>query len=203
MVNFVGIDSSISSTGVAILQVDAEGRSFSFLTQAIRQKKSYKKVAVAEAKARPMASDHARISGTAKIVGEIVKSSAPDAVMIEGAAYDATGGKIHERAGLWWLLYDSAHGAGCQRILSVRPTSLKKFAGHGSFDKDQMRAALPLQIEEICAEGWSYEGVAVDEVSTDDEIDAMWLAMACAIAHEALPCFPSRRKDLVTVISDF
>lgn len=111
-----------------------------------------------------------RLRTIRKGVGERVRGA--DAVVLEGLAYAAVGGKHHERSALWWLIVerlDATLDAGVG-IAAIPPASLKVYAtGNGRADKAEV----------IQAARWHFG----DRVSGPDEADATWLAAA---GHAAL-----------------
>jgi crossover junction endodeoxyribonuclease RuvC len=85
-----------------------------------------------------------------------------DLVVIEGPAYAAQGGQAHERAGLWWLVYEALDQASL-RLLVVSPATLKVYAtGKGNAGKDAVLASAVRRLP------WGG--------SDNNEADAAWLA---------------------------
>lgn len=131
----VGIDPSLTSTGL----VAVAGGSVLGL----------KRVRV-----KPMGSErsdsHKRMRAIVAEVGEFIASSTAAAaairakvsVGIEGPAFMSRHGSPHERAGLWWLIFDDLHDRGLTPFI-VPPNSLKKYAtGRGNASKDEVLAAV-------------------------------------------------------------
>lgn len=88
-----------------------------------------------------------------------------DLVVIEGPAFSRSNSGTWDRAGLWWLVV-----AWLQDVVPVAvvgPSTLKKYAtGKGNATKPDMRMAL-------------YQRYG-DDISSDDQVDAAWLALAGA-----------------------
>lgn len=84
-------------------------------------------------------------------------------VVVEQPAYSQTQGSQHDRAGLWWLVVGTLLDAGW-RLCEVSPTALKKYAtGKGSASKAEMMART--------AQEWP--GTTFE---SDNDSDALWLA---------------------------
>lgn len=99
--------------------------------------------------------------------------------VLEGPSYgnQGTGRQSghHERAGLWWLVYDQLHSLGVP-VAVAPPATVKKYAtGKGNAGKDEVLSAAVRRNDE-------FEG-------GNDEADAMWLACMGA-DHLRLPVFP-------------
>jgi crossover junction endodeoxyribonuclease RuvC len=82
-------------------------------------------------------------------------------VVVEAPSYGSTGGKAHERAGLWWAAVGWL--LRCQtEVVDIAPGTLKKFAtGSGTATKPDMRMAM-------------YKRAGTDEPD-DNQVDAWWL----------------------------
>lgn len=95
----------------------------------------------------------------------IIARTATDAVLVvvEAPAYASSTGKVHDRAGLWWLVVARLTGAGVP-VVEVTPQAVKTYAtGKGNADKDDVLSAVVRR----------YPGVAVTK---NDEADALVLA---------------------------
>lgn len=103
------------------------------------------------------------------LLGEILDRCDDAAlVVIEGPSYGSTGGREHERGGLWWMV---AHALWLRRVpyCVIPPAVLKKFAaGSGNASKDLVLASVIRR----------YPAVPVDGNDTADA-----LALAAAGAH--------------------
>lgn len=83
-------------------------------------------------------------------------------VVIEGPAYGKNTGSAHERAGLWWKLYDAFDLLRLD-VVVVPPTVLKKYAtGKGNADKDAV----------LLSTARRFDWFAGD----NNAADALWLA---------------------------
>lgn len=120
--NVVGVDPSISSTGVARIAPDG--------------------IQVIRVKSKPTSDDTSarltRLRDQASRVALLVKGA--DLIVMEGPAFGKNNAMTHMLAGFWWLL---AHGLEkTAPIAVVAPGTLKKFAtGKGNASKDEVLAA--------------------------------------------------------------
>jgi crossover junction endodeoxyribonuclease RuvC len=74
-------------------------------------------------------------------------------VVIEGPSYGSTGGKEHERGGLWWLVRYHLWQAS-QNVAVVPPAVLKKYAtGYGNAGKDTVLAAVIRRYPDVMVDG--------------------------------------------------
>lgn len=119
MLTVIGLDPSLSATGVAT----AGGQ-----------------VSLATKPAKTLPTRLARLYG----IVEEVAARTPEGslVVIEAPAYSRANAGTHVGAGLWWLLVAMLDARGCA-LVQVAPTTLKKFAtGKGTASKPDMRMAL-------------------------------------------------------------
>jgi len=99
-----------------------------------------------------------------------------DLVVIEGPAFSRATGGAHERAGLWWRVYNQMAFEQCGRVVVVGPTQVKKYAtGKGGASKAAMVAEAIRRL--------GYAG------HDDNEADALWLR-AMALDHYGHPLCP-------------
>lgn len=83
--------------------------------------------------------------------------------VIEAPAYSRTGGMSHERAGLWWMLFQMLVGHGIP-VLVIKPNLRAKYAtGRGTAGKDEV----------LLAASRRYPGVPM---TNNNEADAVVLA---------------------------
>lgn len=133
----IGIDPSLQSTGLAVLgpsQIDPYW--------AVRTIRSAAPVA-------PPDSDMAQLRRMEKIVGQLRRAIEeltcgvkPTYFVIEAPAFSKNVGMAHERAGLWWMIYQMAAGWGHTPILVVKPNLRAKYAtGNGNAGKDEVMLA--------------------------------------------------------------
>lgn len=119
----VGLDLSLSSTGIAVaaggppvcrrLRTDADDGSIPGRSR--------------------------RLRGIVSYLWTITRDA--DLVVIEAPSFGSTGGKAHDRAGLWWLTVARLTGNHVP-VTQVSPGSLKVYAtGNGKGDKDAVLIA--------------------------------------------------------------
>jgi crossover junction endodeoxyribonuclease RuvC len=101
----VGLDLSLTSTGVAIICGTA--------------------VRLARIEPGDKGGDHARIDRIRSRVWELADGA--NLAVIEGPSYGSVTGKQHERAGLWWIVTRMLWRAGLPYAV-VTPSQLKKYA---------------------------------------------------------------------------
>lgn len=122
MTRVIGVDLSLSRTGLALPDGVTES-----IPWRIGAPKTYFEQ-----------SD--RIVYIAYQVERAFTSSLPDVVLLEGPAYGTNVGAAHERAGLWWRVYDRAQKHNIP-VAVVPPANVKRYAtGSGSADKDVVLA---------------------------------------------------------------
>lgn len=108
----------------------------------------------------------------------------PNLAVIEGPAFAQSNGKSHERAGLWWAIYNHIARERSISTLVIGPTLRSKYAtGRGNAGKDEVMLAVAKRYPEA-------------NVSNNNEADAVALAAMGArwlgkefdkvpLAHEA------------------
>jgi crossover junction endodeoxyribonuclease RuvC len=151
----VGLDLSLTSTGVALIDT-ATGD-----VQVDRVTSKGRKDATLEDR-------HARLHNLRLDI--CLKTAKADLVVIEGPSFgQARQGGQHDRAGLWWIVVDwlktpdDAEGWG-KRVVEIAPASRSKYAtGKGNAAKDAVLAAVVRRYPQV-------------EVSGNDEADALVLA---------------------------
>ncbi|MBN8883469.1 MAG: crossover junction endodeoxyribonuclease RuvC [Salana multivorans] len=122
----VGIDPSLTSTGVAVID-----RTTGIQLHRV-QSKGRKTATLPER-------DH-RLADLANRIYTHVTGA--DLVVIESPAYSNSLGSMHDRSGLWWLLVRHLH-ADHVPVLEVPPTVRAKYAtGRGNAGKDEVLAAV-------------------------------------------------------------
>lgn len=144
---FVGLDLSLSNSGVAIIRPEG------IETYSVKPPKTKHQTVIAnEIDRMRYIADHVTL----------LVPHATEALVIEGPALGARVGKVHERGGLWWLAIDSLYIDG--RIFRVPPSSLKKYTTfNGRADKQQMIEAVNRN--------------AGTNIKDDNQADALALAM--------------------------
>lgn len=145
---FVGLDLSLTSTGVAVL------RNGVATVRRITSKPTPKATTDDTA---------ARLDTlVAAIIGAIPTSDAT-LVAVEGPSYGSTGTAAHILGGLWWLVRHALRIEGLD-VAVVPPSVVKKYAtGKGTAPKDQVLAAVVRRYPNV-------------DVTGNDEADALVLA---------------------------
>lgn len=143
----VGIDPSLTSTGVAWIDVTgtirvgrirSTGRAGSTIEQRWQRLTAL----------------------TDTIAGGVDRATL---LVIEGPAYASVGGSHHDRSGLWWMVVDLALTAG-SRVVEIPPAVRCKYAcGKGNASKDQVLAAVIRRYPTV-------------DVTGNDEADSLVLA---------------------------
>lgn len=151
--SYIGIDPSLTSTGLAILQINSDG---------IPTLKT-ETICMTSKKADRLFDIHERV--TTQVTQTIELGFIPQGACIEGAAFNAINraDDMGQVRGILLLLLRQFK----LPYLTVAPTRLKKYAtGKGGASKENM-------VDAALSE-W-------DKVMSDDEADAAWLAhLACA-----------------------
>lgn len=157
MTRIVGLDLSLSSTGVAHVQ-RYDGGAYAAFTRHLTVKARHvprggEPHTLAERSVRLR-----RLAGM--IVNECIDA---DLVVVEGPSYASDTGKAHDRAGLWWLVVGRLTGGGLN-VVEVPPSTVKTYAtGKGNASKDAVLAAVIRRYPAV-------------EVSDNNEADALALA---------------------------
>ena len=123
MTRVVGLDISLTNTGVAVLGPDS--------TDLFR----------VSSKTCPdnIGSRLSRFDG---VLAKMPETSRDDLVVIEQPAFSRTSGKHHDRSGLWWFVVDNAASSG-SRVVEAPPSTVKKYAtGKGNAGKMEVMAAV-------------------------------------------------------------
>lgn len=125
----VGLDLSLTSTGIAALDVGGGA----LFTHAVRSKGT---------KADRLPQNTARLRDLAGRITAAVRRVDPDLVVVESALFSShQDSSAHRRAGLWWLVVDTLDAA--YPVVAAAPTTVKKFAtGKGNADKSAVLLAV-------------------------------------------------------------
>lgn len=157
----VGIDPSLTSTGVAISGTPVQ-------VERIQSKGSTDSA---------WPDRFARISSIAhRIVTDI-----PDGALavMEAPSYGSVGGAAHDRTGLWWFTYRLLEAKGC-RIVPVAPSQRSKYAtGSGRAQKDHVLAAAVKRYPDI------------DITGNDVADAVILMAMGCRLAGRPIDDVPA------------
>lgn len=125
MTDVVGLDPSLTSTGIA---VHSPGVETLLHTVASKGKKGASWI-----------ERHARLCTLREQIVDRIPSSS--VVFMESPSYSSTSTSSHDRSGLWWHLYDGLHLRGCV-IVPVSPAQRMMYAtSKGNSAKDAVMAA--------------------------------------------------------------
>ena len=136
----VGLDLSLTSTGVAVRRVDR-----SFPTTALHLLKSdpadYR--SARDAKDKPVATYTDRLARLEDLLAEIeARIPTGSLVFLEAPSYGSAGSGTFDRSGLWWLTYQRLTALSC-RVVAVPPTCRALYAaGKGNGGKDAVLSAV-------------------------------------------------------------
>lgn len=168
-VRVIGIDLSLTSTGVAIIADD--GITVTRVTSKPPTTPRHPRTG----KPTPPTL-HQRRQRLIIIVHEIhqlVCAGNPHLVVIEQPAYSKNAGSTHDRSGLWWLVVNEISLSGYQ-VVEVTPSARAKYAtGKGNAGKDDVLAAVVRRYPHV-------------ETRGNDEADALVLA-AMGARHLGAP----------------
>lgn len=147
----VGLDLSLASTGVAVIDEGAE-------------------VSVDRIATKPSGDNlwhraHRLQRITTIVLDTVHTGGTPDLVVIEGPSHgQARQGGQHDRAGLWWLIVEALVAVEEIPVAEVPPATLKRYAcGKGNAGKDEVLAAVVRRYPTV-------------EVVGNDTADALTLA---------------------------
>lgn len=130
MFRILGVDPSLTGTGVARLAVHDDGR-FEVELEVIKTKGTLKDSLWERSR---------RQRAIVERVFGFGSRPTPDLTVIESPAYSKTQGSAHDRSGLWWRVADVAIMYG--QTIEVTPNQRIKYAlGKGVGDKDAVLAA--------------------------------------------------------------
>lgn len=147
-----GLDLSLTSTGIARVEVSGVGARVWDVTRLKSAGKADATLAQRRTRLDHLASDLVQAVGMA------------DLVVVEGPSFgQARQGGQHDRAGLWWLVVDRLHEIGCP-VAEVTPNGRAKYGtGKGNAGKDDVLTATIRRYPDVVFSG-------------NDEADAVLLA---------------------------
>lgn len=146
MTTVVGLDLSLTGTGIALLNINGRG-----MTCRLKSDPAGMDVRDRRERLRQLRDDILRYAG------------APELAVIEQPAFSRTTGQQHDRSGLWWLVVDALLGRDVP-VVEVVPQALKRYAtSKAGAGKDEVLAAVVRRWRDV-------------EVCTNDEADALVLA---------------------------
>jgi crossover junction endodeoxyribonuclease RuvC len=162
----VGIDLSLTSTGIAIITNGVA------TTQRVNSKG--KKDATLEQRMT-------RLHNLAlTIASDIVWKAHPTLVVIESPAYSRTMGSMHDRSGLWWMTLDLIDSLELTVVEVTSGGRCKYATGKGNAAKDDVLSAVVRRYPDV-------------DVNGNDEADALILA-AMGARHLGVPIEESLPK---------
>lgn len=148
----VGIDPSLTSTGIAKVDVLPNGLVLPIWTGRIKSSGK---------RGDTLAQRMARLDSLVNGIGDAF--AAPDLVVIEGPAYAKSNPGMHDRSGLWWLVVRYMFEAKLP-VAEVPPTIRAKYAtGRGNAGKDEVLSAVVRRYPDA-------------DITGNDEADALVLA---------------------------
>jgi crossover junction endodeoxyribonuclease RuvC len=164
-VNVLGIDSSVTSTGMAWIGADGGPQ-----------------LNTAKTKADGKGTDRMLSRLRRQVDAVLAVAVRADVVLIEGLSFGSKGSATRDLAGLWWLLVDELRALDVP-LAVVAPGALKKWAtGNGNADKFAVGQAI--------ARRWP--NVVLDN---PDEADALVLASMGLHHLGSLPWHPTAYQE--------
>lgn len=156
MTAVIGLDLSLTSTGIAVINTDTGDVTIDRI-----QSKGTKDATLEERRSRLTTLQYAVQTAITKAHEATEVVSIP-LVVIEQPAFSRQTGHMHDRSGLWWLVV--AHAGKWYDVAEVSPTARAKYAaGKGNASKDAVLAAVVRRYPQV-------------EVTGNDEADALALA---------------------------
>jgi crossover junction endodeoxyribonuclease RuvC len=180
VVQYVGIDLSLTSTGLAIYDPQMVVPGGIADTQTVTSKPN--KVPGYEGK----------LTRFQIISSKILLSLGSDEVnvFLEGPSYSSAGSSAHDLAGNWWLLYQLLVDEGCT-VTVIPPTVVKTYAtGKGNAGKDHVLAAAIKRYPEIDIPG--------NDIADAVILLAIGLRLAGCPLEDSMPATHLRALDKVT-----
>lgn len=151
MVRVIGLDLSLTSTGMAFID-------YGLLAGVDRIKTTGKK-------GDDLAARQKRLNGIQQEVFEAVNNYEPHLVVVEAPSYGSQHGAQHDRSGLWWLVVDMLHEMDLH-VATVSPNGRAKYGtGKGNAGKDEVLSQVVRR----------YSSAEVD-IRDNNEADAVILA---------------------------
>lgn len=156
----VGVDLSLTATGIAIIEADEVGVVSKPVTKLIKSKP--------EGSFSQANSIHGRFGRLEAIAAAVIaECKDADLVLIEGPSLGSKHGSQWDRAGLWWWVVSILETLGTP-IAEVPPTTLKKWATNSGAAS---KTAVGVGISKIWPDA---------EIKDDNQADALCLATIAA-----------------------
>lgn len=137
----VGLDLSLTSSGLAVPTLDTSGRWVDGATR----------IRTAGTKDATLGDRHGRLSRIVQQVRDHIPDDA-ELVVIEGPSYSSKGGSQHDRSGLWWMTINMIRTSGWA-VVEVPPSCRIKYAlgkgGGAEAGKDNVLAAAVKRYEHM------------------------------------------------------
>lgn len=150
----VGIDLSLTATGVAVIATGGEGSPIQG------------QYVVSTVKSKPSDSPSVltRLARMQRITKSVVDHCLhADLVVVEGPSFASRNGQAHDRAGLWWMVTDAIVEEGIDLAVCPPSSRMKYATGKGNASKDAVLAAAIRRYPDA-------------EISNNNEADAFVLA---------------------------
>jgi len=155
MRSYVGVDLSLTSTGLAAITVPG--------IEAVPAAASVTRVTSTGSTKDSLRQRQARLVQVGMQVVGFVDRMDPRLVVIEAPSFASKYGHPHDRSGLWWLVVNALLANGHQ-VASAPPTTRAKYAaGKGNASKDQVLAEVVRRYPDVT-------------ITKNDEADALVLA---------------------------
>ena len=173
----IGLDLSLTSTGVARLDVGA-GTPTVKLATITSKAPTARRGPKGEALPASLDQRHTRLHNLRLDI--CLHAAAADLVIVEGPSYGSKTGHQHDRSGLWWIVADwlmqPESGDGWEKtVVEVPPSCRMKYAtGKGNASKDAVMLAAANRYRDLV------------EVTGNDVADALLIA-AMGARHLGLP----------------
>lgn len=177
MTTIVGLDLSLTSTGIAVHWAPNDIR-----THRIRS------TGKADATWKQRA---ARLHNITQDVINVIPNNS--LVMVEGPSYASSGTGTHDRSGLWWMVYQELHRIGCT-IIPVSPAQRMMYAtgkgGGKDAGKDNVLAAAITRYPTL--------GITGNDIADA----AIFMAMGCRLTGNPLEAtLPKTHLNALTKIT--
>lgn len=168
MATVVGIDPSLTSTGLAVV------------TQGQIVKVDH--ISTEGKKEDDLLTRHRRLVWISSQVLTQVHQVAADLVVIEGPSNASKYGHPHDRSGLWWMLVDALVAMDVPVAVAPPSCRMKYATGKGNVGKDLVLSSVVRRYEknlrtDVVRPSFAILGSEAPTVNTNDEADALVLAV--------------------------
>lgn len=173
MTRIVGIDPSLTGTGIAII-TDGQVALHTLTSKG--------------AAGDTLAQRRLRISRLRRAIEGVIYPGV-DLLVIEAPAFSRTAGHMHDRSGLWWMLVDTALSSYVP-VAEVTPTTRARYAtGKGNASKDAVLLAVARRYPHI-------------EVGNNNEADALVLgAMGARWLGQPIDHLPLAQAEAIAKVA--